>query len=149
MPVRKEDHILDDYLRAKNLKASHPRRQIADVFLRLERHVTVGELYEAVRRQVPRLGFATVYRTLKLLCDCGLARELRFDDGMSQYEHLYGHAHHDHLICTRCGKVVEAADESIEALQEKLFKKYDFTPLRHRMELYGICAACRGRVGKK
>ena len=98
-----------------------------------------------VKKLYPSIGFATVYRTLKLLCEAGLCRELKFEDGITRYEHLYGHQHHDHLVCTRCGKFIEIIEPEIEKLQEKLFKKHKFLPQRHRMELYGICKKCRKR----
>lgn len=89
------------------------------------------------------MGFATVYRTLKLLCECGLGRELKFEDGTARYEHLYGHRYHDHLVCTRCGRFVEVVDPEIERLQEKLAKRHGFQPERHWLEIYGVCRKCK------
>jgi len=143
MAVHQEKRILEDYLAAKDLKYSRQREEILDVFLSTDRHPTANELYNSVRKKYPRLGFATIYRTLKLLCACGLGRELKLEDGTTRYEHLYGHRHHDHLICTKCGRFVEVVDSAIERLQEKLFKRYGFYPQRHRLELYGICRNCK------
>ncbi|MFH1969865.1 MAG: transcriptional repressor [Verrucomicrobiota bacterium] len=143
MAVHQEKRILEDYLATKDLKYSRQREEILDVFLSTDRHPTANELYNSVRKKYPRLGFATIYRTLKLLCACGLGRELKLEDGTTRYEHLYGHRHHDHLICTKCGRFVEVVDSAIERLQEKLFKRYGFYPQRHRLELYGICRNCK------
>lgn len=139
----KEKRILEDYLAAKDLKYSRQRKEILDVFLSKDKHLTANELYNSVRKKYPRLGFATIYRTLKLLCACGLGRELKLENGATRYEHLYGHRHHDHLICTKCGRFVEVVDPDIERLQEKLFKRHGFYPQRHRLELYGICGHCK------
>ena len=143
MTFNKETRMLEDYLAAKNLKYSRQREEILDIFLSLDRHLTASELYNIVQKKYPRLGFATIYRTLKLLCECGLCRELKLEDGTTRYEHLYGHRHHDHLICTKCGRFTEVVDPDIERLQEKLFRRHGFYPQRHRLELYGICRNCK------
>ena len=79
---------------------------------------------------------------MKLLSEAGLCRELQLEDGTTRYEHLYNHKHHDHLICTKCGKFIEIESPQIEALQEKLAKENGFVLLKHRLELYGICSTC-------
>ena len=78
-----------------------------------------------------------------MLAEAGLCRELKFDDGTTRYEHLYGHRHHDHLICTTCGRFVEVVDPAIERLQMRVAERHGFRPERHRMEIYGICRRCR------
>ena len=99
----------------------------------------------------PRVGYATVYRTLKLLKECGLADERHFDDGQARYEPTEEEEqHHDHIICERCGKIVEFDSEEIEKLQERIARFLGFVVSRHRMELYGICAECReGRPAQR
>lgn len=147
MIKEKEEKIFEDYLNSQNLKHSQQRGKIADIFLSVDKHLTAEELYRLVKKKDQTLGFATVYRTLKLLCEAGLCRELKFEDGTTRYEHLYGHQHHDHLICTGCGKFVEVVEPGIEHLQERIFKEYNFYPQRHRMELYGICKKCKKEGG--
>lgn len=139
----KEEEILEEYIALKNLRPSLQRKQILEIFLSIDKHLTADELFRIAKEKHSNIGFATVYRTLKLFCDCGLCRELRFEDGTTRYEHQYGHQHHDHLICTKCGKFIEVVDPDIERLQEKLFKQYEFYPQRHKMELYGICKKCK------
>ncbi|MFA4842755.1 MAG: transcriptional repressor [Candidatus Omnitrophota bacterium] len=139
----KEGKIFEDYLTAKNLKHSEQRIEIMHTFLNTNRHLSADELYGIVHKNYPAIGYATIYRTLKLLCACGLSRELKFEDGTSRYEHLLGHKHHDHLICTKCGRFVEVVDPEIERLQERLAKLHGFYPERHRMELYGVCRKCK------
>jgi Fur family ferric uptake transcriptional regulator len=143
MPFDREREVLSNYIRNKNMKQSDQRQQILEIFLKTERHLTAEELYLMVKEKIPSIGSATIYRTLKLLVEAGLCRELRVENGLTRYEHLYGHEHHDHLICTKCGKFVEIVSPDIEALQEKIAKKNGFFLERHRLELYGICRACR------
>ncbi|MDD5465582.1 MAG: transcriptional repressor [Candidatus Omnitrophica bacterium] len=143
MVSEKETKMFEDYLATKDLKHSQQRKEILHIFLGIDKHLTANELYMSVQKKYPAIGYATIYRTLKLLCECGLCRELSFEDGTTRYEHLYGHQHHDHLICTKCGRFVEVVDPQIESLQEKLAKQHGFYPQRHRMELYGVCKRCK------
>ena len=137
--------VFEDFLAAKPLRHSQPRMDILAVFLKAEAHHTADELLAMARKRNPSIGCATLYRTLKLLCDCGLAREVKLEDGTARYEHLYGHGHHDHLVCSRCGRLVEVCDPEIERLQDRLSRIYGFLPQHHRMEIYGICSACASR----
>jgi Fur family ferric uptake transcriptional regulator len=137
-----ERTVLERFIEGKGLRHSKPREQILDVFLGIEQHVTVDELWAAVRKKHEGVGYATVYRTLKLLTECGLCSELTFEDGTTRYEHSYGHSHHDHLVCTSCGKCIEVVDSEIEKLQERLVKPYGFALKYHRMNLYGTCKDC-------
>ncbi len=137
-----EQGILLEYLKSKNRKQSRQRTEILELFLKSPRHLTANELYRQMQKYNPAIGFATVYRTLKLLCESGLCREMALEDGITRYERQQGHEHHDHLVCTKCGRVVEVVDQIIEEHQERLFKRYGFHSQRHRMELYGICKKC-------
>jgi Fur family ferric uptake transcriptional regulator len=143
MLLQKEKEIFQDYIRNKNLRHSEKRMQILDVFIKTEKHLTAEELYRLAQKKNSSIGAATVYRTLKLLRDSGLCRELRLDDGTTRYEHLYGHEHHDHMICTSCGAMVEALDPEIEKLQEKLARAHGFLIKSHKLEIYGKCRKCR------
>jgi len=143
MSFAEEEKIFEAYLSSKNFKQSEQRTEILRNFLSIDKHLTADELYRIVTEKNPSIGYATIYRTLKLLCECGLCNELKFEDGISRYEHLYKHQHHDHLICTKCGKFVEVFDPEIEKLQERLVLQHGFYPERHRMELYGICKECK------
>jgi Fur family ferric uptake transcriptional regulator len=140
--ARDESRVLEGYLAARRLRRSARRRAILELFLAEERHLTADELYRIVRRRHPACGFATVYRALKLFCDSGLCRAVRFEDGVTRYEHHFRHAHHDHLVCTRCGGVVEVVDPEIERLQERLAERHGFRVQRHCLELYGLCRSC-------
>jgi Fur family ferric uptake transcriptional regulator len=135
--------LFSEYIAANGLKFTPQRRRIAEVFLRQAGHLSTEELYESVRKEDSSIGQATVYRTLKLFCESGIAKEVHFGDGMTRYENTSDSVHHDHLICISCGKQVEFMDSEIEKLQEKLAGKHGFLLTSHHMYLYGVCPACR------
>jgi Fur family ferric uptake transcriptional regulator len=135
-----EHSSLNRYLESKGLKQTKQREAILDVFLEATGHITSEELCARVRESFPHIGYTTVYRTMKLLCDAGLAHERHFDGGVTRYE--IPHEHHDHLVCTRCGKIIEFECAMIESAQEAIAERYGFHVLRHRHELYGHCAEC-------
>lgn len=138
----KEERVLIEYLQQKDLKYTEQRRIILESFLKTETHFTVEDLYAKVKEVNQAIGYTTVYRTLKLFTECGLANEMKFKDGITRYEHRFGHEHHDHLICVRCGRLIEVVEPEIEELQEKLARKHHFEIEHHRMELYGTCEKC-------
>jgi Fur family ferric uptake transcriptional regulator len=117
--------------------------QILETFLKTEKHLTAEELHRLVQRKNPSIGKVTVYRTLKLLKESWLCRELRPQDGTMRYEHLYEHEHHDHIVCTDCGALVGVVDPRIEKIQEKLTKAHGFHIKSHKLEIYGLCRKCR------
>ncbi len=138
--------IFTFYLRDEGIRYSQQRECILDVFLSTEKHLTVIDLYHLVQKKHSGIGYATVYRAIKIISQAGLAREVDFGDGMLRFEHKYKHEHHGHMICTKCGKFIEVVDPQIEELQEKLARKYKFTPQRHKMQIYGTCEKCKTKV---
>ena len=135
-----EREALSRYLEEHDLKHTRQRDLILDAFLEARGHVTSDQIYQRVRAENPNIGFTTVYRTMKLLCEAGLAEEHQFDDGVTRYE--IEHEHHDHLVCTRCGKIIEFECRSIEDAQTRIAAEHHFLILRHRHELYGHCRDC-------
>jgi len=140
---------LREYISTNGLKSSRQRELIADTFFVSGGHLRVDELLEHVKKRDERIGQATVYRTMKLLTECGLAEARQFGDGHTRYEPVAPneHEHHDHLICTKCGKIVEFLDERIEKLQITVAAAHGFTVTDHKMELYGECTDCQGPKG--
>ena len=134
--------IFKQHLRKSGLKSTSQRDVIARVFFASDRHISVEELYNEVKRVNARIGYATVYRTMKLLTECGLAIERHFRDGEARYERAED-SHHDHLICDTCGKIVEFEEEQIEILQRQVARRLGFELRSHKMELYGVCRECR------
>ncbi len=135
---------LSAYMETKGLRSTAQRRLVTDLFFRASGHLSIEELLARVRAKDPRVGYATVYRTLKLLTECGLAYERNFD-GVARYEVAYKDEHHDHLICIECARIVEFEDDRIERLQEEAAHAHGFTLERHKHELYGVCPECRKR----
>lgn len=140
---RTKKKIFRDYITQKGLKSTRQRDIILDAFLSSERHLSIEELYLKLRSKHPSIGYATVYRTLKLFAESGIAREIQFGDGQTRYEHVAEGEHHDHLVCTRCGAIAEFENEAIEKLQDEVAKIHGFVIENHKLELYGICAKCR------
>lgn len=136
---------LKEHLRRQRLKSTAQRDTIATVFFASHRHVSIEEIAAEVKRLNPRIGYATVYRTMKLLTECGLAVERHFRDGSARYEGAEKR-HHDHLICEICGQIVEFEEPRIEGLQEQVAKRLGFRFTGHKMELYGICRDCQRRT---
>lgn len=135
--------MLQTYMDRKGLRSTDQRRLIVETFFHAANHVSIEELLAHVRAKDPRVGYATVYRTLKLLTECGVANERRFGDGLTRYELADDASHHDHLICIECGDITEFEEPRIEQLQDKIAKKYGFHLRSHKHELYGLCAKCQ------
>jgi Fur family ferric uptake transcriptional regulator len=135
---------LTAYMAKKGLRSTAQRRLIVDTFFEGSPHVTIEDLLAEVRAKDRGIGYATVYRTLKLLAECGVASERRFGDGLSRYE-LADEAstHHDHLICLSCGKITEFEEPRIEELQDEIALRYGYEVSTHKHELYGTCPDCR------
>jgi Fur family ferric uptake transcriptional regulator len=133
------------YVQDRRLNTTSQREAIVEQFLRTRDHVSIDELLNKVRKRHPKVGYATVYRTLKLLVDSGLAVERQFGDGQARYEVIGDH--HDHLICMKCSLILEFEDDEIERLQDKIAERLGgFTVLRHRHELYGLCPKAAGEA---
>jgi Fur family ferric uptake transcriptional regulator len=143
-----ERTVFESYLRERGQKVTAPRQTVLRAFIEREGHMTAEELYESSRRLDPDIGQATVFRTIRLLAEAGLARSACKDEGARQFEHAFRHEHHDHLICTECGDVVEFADKAIERAQEAVYKAHGYESSGHRLELLGRCPACRERRKK-
>jgi Fur family ferric uptake transcriptional regulator len=134
------------YLDEHHLNTTQQRELIVDHFLRTRDHVSIDELLGRVRKRNKKVGYATVYRTLKLLVESGLAHQRQFGDGQARYE-VTGD-HHDHLICTKCGLILEFEDDEIERLQERVAERLGgFQVTRHRHELYALCPREAGVAG--
>lgn len=141
--MTEEQEVFLQHIQKQGLKRTGQRDLILDVFLRTEGHVSGEDLYRLVRQQDPTVGQTTVYRTLRLLTEAGLAREVRFGDGRAHYEHNYKHQHHDHMICSECGKVLEFYSPELEAIQDAMAAKHKFELTSHLLRMIGICAECR------
>ena len=133
-------------LKDRGLKSTGQRDDIARVFFALGQHISAERLYAEVKKINPHVGYATIYRTLRLLKECDLVSERHFDDGQARYE-VVSDKHHDHFICERCGKIIEFENEGLERLQETVARELKVTLTRHKLELYGICPECLASGG--
>jgi Fur family transcriptional regulator, ferric uptake regulator len=128
-------------LKERALKSTAQRDDIARVFFEIGHHISAEELYHEVKKVNTHVGYATIYRTLRLLKECDLVQERHFDEGQARYETV-AERHHDHFICERCGRIIEFENEDIERLQEMVARQLKAELRRHKMELYGVCADC-------
>jgi Fur family ferric uptake transcriptional regulator len=138
-----EKEIFLEHIQKAGLRRTSQRDLILEIFLNTHDHLTSEDLYWLVQKQDPSVGHTTVYRTLKLLTEAGLAREVRFGDNKTYYEHHFKHDHHDHMICTECGKVIEFVSPEIETLQDQMADKFGFRLSHHSLRMWGQCAECR------
>jgi Fur family ferric uptake transcriptional regulator len=145
MPNEVEQFV--QFLKAHGLKLTPQRLRIAETVFDTHAHFTADALYELVKKREPLVGKVTVYRTLEHLVDSGMVDELAIAKGVSTYEHTAGHAHHDHLICVACGKVVELRSPKLEALKEREARAAGWLPVSHLLRIHGRCPDCR--AGRK
>lgn len=135
---------LKQKVRRSGLKLTLQREAICESFFSKDGHRSAEEILIEARKRDPRVSLATIYRTLKLLQEYGFADAHNFQDGQALFEPVFdAHAHHDHLICTKCGRIVEFMDATIERLQTKIAREHYFTITDHKMELYGLCQSCQ------
>ena len=139
----KEIDVLENYISENNLKITKQRRTVLKAFLECKNHISVEELYNTVLKAEPKIGLATVYRTLALLTKSGLALEMDFGDGQKRYESSYRTVHHDHMVCTECGKIIEFNHPLIEKYQEEIAKENSFKITSHKLDLFGHCLDCK------
>jgi Fur family ferric uptake transcriptional regulator len=118
------------------------RFKVLEVFLQTEKHVSVNELVSRLENSGWQLASEFVKETLGLMCRFGFAHKSRFDNGIVLYEHRHLGQHHDHMICTKCRKILEFEEDQIERLQIKIAASHGFHMLQHKLEIYGICDSC-------
>jgi len=143
-----ERAFLKHYIKSQGLRQSSRRDRIVETFFKVKGHTTAEELLGQVRKKDKLVGLTTVYRTLKLLTQCGLAVERKFDRKGASFEPAQAGEHHDHLICLECGTILEFENKNIESLQEAVAREHGFIISRHILELYGTCQECSGKTWK-
>ncbi|SFA77599.1 Fur family transcriptional regulator [Clostridium frigidicarnis] len=140
-----EMNNLKEELKKKGYKLTPQRRAIVDTIIENEgKHLTVEEIYDEVKKDCPEIGLATVYRTILLLEELQIVYKLDLNDGCSRYEMVHKdeiHRHH-HLICTKCGSVIEVEGDLLENLEVKIEKQYNFKIKDHSVKFFGICQNC-------
>lgn len=148
MPAKKLEREKDqfyEYLRQNKLKKTHQKDLILETFLLNEGHLSVEDIYELVKKKDRKIGIVTVFRTLKSLTACGIAKEIALGDGLTRFEHCYHHPLHHHIICTGCHKVIEFLSPELERVQQSIVAAYEFQPYHQRIQIYGVCQDCRAQ----
>jgi len=138
------DEILKfrEYIKKKGLRNTPEREMIIQEIFSIHDHFDVDELFLRLRNKKKIVSKASIYRTIPLLMESGLIKEIYFEDGHLHYEHIYGHKHHCHLRCICCGRILEFADDEIAEIQNQMGEKYGFVITSHRFELLGYCSQC-------
>lgn len=133
-----------------NKRATPSRCAIVEVFEEKKKHLSAEEVYEYLKAKKKKIGMATIYRNLDLLLRMGVLRKVNFGDGKEHYEMVRQALQHHHLICTRCGEVIDCGDVEeemfLERLREDFAKKYRFSVASYHVYFYGLCARCRGNL---
>ena len=127
-----------DEARRRGVRWTNQRQAILETFISSGEHITVEDLHHRVRAIDRTVSAATVYRTLNMLVEMGVATKRHFGSGSATFECEVNKAHHDHFVCTTCGKIIEFHNDAIETLQEAVAHEHGFTISHHRMELYGV-----------
>jgi Fur family ferric uptake transcriptional regulator len=136
------DEKFKHYLQSKGLKFTPERQAILNYAFASKKHFEAEELLIDMRQNGRRVSKATIYRTLALLVQGGLLREVIFGEKHAHYEHVHDHEHHDHLVCSGCGNIIEFTDERIEKLQDEVCNKHKFRAVTHRLQITGLCRDC-------
>ncbi|MZG29230.1 MAG: transcriptional repressor [Nitrospinae bacterium] len=137
--------IFKDFLHQQQLNWTPQRKKILEVLLSCEKHISIELLHEKIQERYPSIGISTLYRTLKLLVDCGLVESHSFKSGKKTYELILNVGHHDHLICTQCETTIEFEHPLIERYQMEICERYNFILMSHKMDLFGVCKDCRNK----
>ena len=147
--MKSELEIFREYIRQRGLRRTPEREVILQEVLAVQEHFDVEELHLRLRRKGVKVSKASVYRSLRLLLDCGLVREVDYSDGHWHYEHISGHGDHNHLRCLGCGEIVEFKAPELVRLEEQLSRDYGYSIVSHQWEVKGYCRRCQsGQTGK-
>ncbi len=147
MEVRNDLEQFRTYLRQHNLPVTQQRLAIANVVFASDRHLSVEEVANDVAAEGENAGTATIYRTLDLLVKSGLVVERDFGEGFRRFEPARGIPHHEHMLCTICGRVDEFRDERLERMTTIIAESHGYSRQRHRLVIYGVCADCQRSGG--
>ena len=140
--IRSAENIFRGYLRDRRLKYTPERRSLLQEVLGNDGHFEAEQLLIALRQSPHRVAKATVYRTLPLLVNCGILRQVQFGDKLTRYEHTFGQDTHDHLVCRRCRRIIEFNNSEILELRARIAAAHRFHATSHRLQITGLCAEC-------
>jgi Fur family ferric uptake transcriptional regulator len=138
-----ENKIFRNFLGEKGLKLTKERMAVLSEAFSFHGHFDPEYLYSRIKGSGSKASRASVYRTLSLLVECGLVKKVTRTEKGTVYEHTYGHSHHDHMICDRCGEIIEFYSEKLENLQDEICEENSFIGSTHTLEIRGDCERCR------
>jgi Fur family ferric uptake transcriptional regulator len=141
-------HRFREFIKGQGLRQTPERETIIKEIFSTHNHFDVDELFVRLRNKQKKISKASLYRTIPLLIERGLIKEVYFENGHLHYECLLGQEHHCHLRCVACGTIVEFADDEVEIIQARLAKKYNFAVTAHRFEVLGYCPRCAKKAGR-
>jgi Fur family ferric uptake transcriptional regulator len=144
LTIKAEIQVFREYIRRRGLRQTQEREKILEEITRSHDHFDVDELHRRLWEKDRKISKASIYRTLPLLLDCGLIREVEFSEGHWHYEHIYGHPHHCHLRCLSCGSVIEFEEPLLDQVQQNLAVAYGFIIKDHTLTVQGYCPQCQG-----
>jgi Fur family transcriptional regulator, ferric uptake regulator len=144
--LRDAEELFHAHLKRVGLKHTEQRDTILKTFLETREHLSTEEIHRLVQKRDPRIGVTTVYRTLKLLTECGLASEVAFHDGVARYEHQHNRRSHHHMVCTDCGASAEFFSPEVDRIEQEVGRKFHYETTRHTFQIYGRCEECRKKT---
>jgi Fur family ferric uptake transcriptional regulator len=142
--MKTEERIFRNCLASRGLKFTPERNVILQEVFERHDHFEAESLLASIRKKGKRTSRATIYRTLELLVKCGLLEVVDLGGNSQHYEHTVGHQHHDHLICERCGRIIEFTHIPLERLKDKVCQEMNFDGRSHTLKIFGICDRCQG-----
>lgn len=140
-----EERKFREFITGKGLKFTTERRLILRQVFSIHQHFEADDISDGLKMAGQRVSRASIYRTLPLLVGSGLLRQVHSSEKHSHYEHIFGHKHHDHLICNECGATIEFSHKKIEEMQNRICEQHGFLATSHKLEIVGICKECRER----
>jgi len=141
--MREAEDLFHRHLKRVGLKLTEQRDTILRTFLETRDHLSTEQLHRLVQQKDQGIGVTTVYRTLKLLSECGLASEVAFHDGIARYEHQFNRRSHHHMVCVECGGSVEFFSPEVDKLEQEIGRRHHYSTTRHTFQIYGVCEDCR------
>jgi Fur family ferric uptake transcriptional regulator len=141
--MQEEARILADYIAQNSLRNTHQRFEVLDVFINSEGHFSIDELHRLVSKKYPNVSYSSTFRAMQVIEQAGLAARINGVDGVFRFEHLYKHHDHAHLVCVKCGQIIEYDNRAIIRLQKKIAARHKFQPLRFGAKVRGLCQKCQ------
>ena len=144
--MKSEIEVFREFIRNKGLRNTPEREAIIEEIFATHDHFDVDELYLRLKNKKKKISKPSIYRLIPYLLESGLIQDAFFENGHLHYEHIYGHEHHCHLRCLKCGKIIEFEEKSLKKIEKKLAEKHDFFIKAHKFEALGYCSKCKVHI---